>query len=79
MAKKHEAFESNGLNGPGKAWGVRQGGVVYEAMFCEATAKRLAVLCDEMPSGDWDAHSQCLQREGFSLEDPCAPTRARRG
>lgn len=73
---RHEAVESEGLNGPGLAWGVtHNGAVVYEAMFREATAMRLAELCDVMPDQGWDEHSTVLAAEGYSLDDPAVVTR----
>lgn len=70
--KMHEAFESEGLNGPGVAWGVKcgRGSIVYEAMFPKATALRLSELCDAMPDQGWDDHCTVLEDEGYSLTDP---------
>lgn len=73
MAKrdKHEAFEGDALNGMGRAWGVKtEREIVYETMFVEATAKRLAKLCDAKPSAGWLTHSAALEREGYDLSDP---------
>ena len=68
-----KAFKAQALNGPEGvfAWGVeRGGGVVYEAMFAERTAKRLAELNDQMPNADWLQHEAVLSAEGYDLSDP---------
>ena len=72
---RHEAFESEGLNGPGLAWGVKHRGfVVYEAMFCPSTAMRLAGLCDVMSDQGWGVHCSVLEDEGYNLDDPAVVT-----
>lgn len=72
--QKSKAFKGESLNGKGNAWGVEKaGGVVYECMFVEATARRLARLNESMAGADWQAHQAVLEREGFDLTDPsCA-------
>ena len=75
MVKKSEsrAFKGQALNGASGvvAWGVKQaGGLVYEAMFQERTARRLARLTDEFPQADWTRHEAVLVAEGFDLSDP---------
>jgi hypothetical protein len=71
--REHQHFYAEeGLNGPNPAWGVRgiEGSTLYEAMFQEDTAERLAELCDDMPEGDWKAHKKVLEAEGYNLTDP---------
>jgi hypothetical protein len=71
VADRCTAFEGDALNGTGRAWGVHQHGViVYETMFTEATARRLAQLCDSMPRADWETHRAVLAGEGLDLRDP---------
>ena len=70
-SKGSTAFKSDALNGEGRAWGVlKAGGVVYECMFVERTAKRLAQLDDQKPAANWHQHKAALQREAFDLSDP---------
>lgn len=67
----HEAFWGEALNGDGQAWGVKENGLIlYEAMFCEGTARRLAQLSSLHPDEDWGAISARLESEGFDLFDP---------
>lgn len=71
----HNAYEDDGIHGPGKAWGVKDkyGALVYEPMFYRGTAKRLAELCDQHPSLDWEGCAEILEKEGYFLDDPCGP------
>lgn len=67
----HEAFKGDALNGEGEAWGVRDAtSVVYETMFCESTARRLAQLTSQYPEEDWNSISARLESEGCDLSDP---------
>jgi len=67
----HEAFKGESLIGDGEAWGVRDAStVVYETMFCERTARRLAQLTTRYPAEDWNAVKVRLELEGFDLSDP---------
>jgi len=72
MKKKAKAVECDALNGDGKAWAVVDGDgyTIYEAEFCEATAKELALLCNSMPRATWERHRQVLERMGCDLRDP---------
>ena len=72
MKKKAKAVECDALNGKGKAWAVvgGDGYTIYEAQFCEATAKALALLCHSMPKATWERHRQVLGRMGCDLRDP---------
>ena len=72
MKKKAKAVECAALNGDGKAWAVVDGDgyTIYEAEFCEATAKELALLCASMPKANWERHRQVLERMGCDLRDP---------
>lgn len=58
---KPKAFECRG------AWGVeRDGAVIYEASFVEATARRIAELEGRpRPPRDWYATERLLKRDGF--------------
>ena len=78
----YEAFEAGG------AWGVQnvmaapvyhQGervspGILYDAMFTERTARRLADLSTQFPERDWNAQSEVLKSERFDLGDPSDPS-----
>jgi len=58
-----EAFE-----GDGGKWGVRDetGGLIYEADFPEAVAKRIAELeSEDEPPEDWEATEAILEIEGY--------------
>lgn len=49
-------------------WGVRDddGGLIYEADFPEAVAKRIAELeSEDEPPEDWEATESILEREGY--------------
>ena len=69
---KAKAIEFDALNGAGKAWAVVDGVgyTIYEAQFCEATSKELALLCNSMPRATWERHKQVLERMGCDLRDP---------
>lgn len=68
---RSKAFRGDALNGEGAAWGVEQtGGVVYECIFVEATARRLAQLNDSMPDAGWNEHKAALERNACDLTDP---------
>lgn len=78
MKFSHEAFEGDALNGDGQAWGVKENGlVVYEAMFCESTARRLAQLSSLYPGEDWNAMRVRLESEEYDLSDPGMQSAAR--
>jgi len=66
------AVEHDALNGEGKAWAVedKNGYIVYESMFNEATATALARLCTSMPKANWKRHCQILEKDGYDLADP---------
>ncbi|HIH2744875.1 TPA: hypothetical protein ACYLN4_000541 [Burkholderia lata] len=78
----YEAFEAGG------AWGVQNvmhipvyhrgervsPGILYDAMFTEQTARRLAALSTQFPERDWNAQSEVLKSEGFDLGDPSDPS-----
>lgn len=64
-------FRSRALNGPGFAWGVREGqAIIYDSMFRAKTAKRLAQLCEEYPDADWEQHREILEQEKYDVSDP---------
>lgn len=78
MKFSNEAFKAEAMNGDGEAWGVRDASsVVYETMFCESTARRLAQLTSLYPDEDWNAVSARLESEGFDLTDPGLQSSAR--
>lgn len=72
LSPQYVPFESDGFNGPGKAWGVREpsGAILYEAMFTEAAAKRLSELSELMPDADFEKHRDVLEAEGIDVSDP---------
>lgn len=66
-------------NGLSTAWGVKQGNyALYDPMFTESTARRLAELSMAHPDNDWDAQSMLLEAEGFDLADPSEQAGKRR-
>ncbi len=57
-----EVFQDKGR------WGVQadNGALIYEAVFREATAKRIAELeSKSMPPKDWEETESILKREGY--------------
>lgn len=73
MKTRYVPFEGEALNGTGLAWGVRdENGVLYECMFKETTARRLAELSTAHPEEDFETVRQVLLSEGYSLADPAS-------